>query len=174
VQVRTGSILDATNLLVNGEADLMLAYAHPDLPITLDATQFEYRTIGFEQLIAVSGVDDHGKATHSISAGKPFAYLAFNRALILGRVIETHLRTSAKGSKLKPRVVLEGDFAESLHECANLGLGIAWLPQTLVAQDLQRARLVNVQPKQSLAIEIRLYRARQGNRNTLSQGLFEE
>ena len=56
----------------------------------------------------------------------------------------------------------ESDFAESLHEQALQGAGMAWLPRALVAEDLKAGRLVLAdQNAEPIRFEIRLYRPRQ-------------
>ena len=66
----------------------------------------------------------------------------------------------------------ESDFAESLHEQALQGVGLAWLPRGLVGNDLQAARLVEAD-RQGAAIqfEIRMYRPR-SPRNALVQRIW--
>ena len=58
-------------------------------------------------------------------------------------------------------VVTESDFAESLHEQALQGAGVAWLPLALVATDLKAGRLVMAgESNEPIRYEIRLYRPR--------------
>ena len=69
-------------------------------------------------------------------------------------------------------MVTESDFAESLHEQALQGMGLAWLPRGLVGPALQGGRLVEADSKGvAVRFEIRLYRSR-SPRNELVQRIW--
>ncbi len=171
VHIKTGSVHDAAQLLEAGDADLLLTYAHPDFPITLDPALFEHRTVGHERLLPVCAADRKGRPLHAITPSKRFALLAFNQSLILGRIVESHLRIDQL--KLKAQTVVEADFAETLHECARLGLGVAWLPEILVRREIESGALAIAAKIAPIQIVVRIYRSRAPNRNALANALFE-
>ncbi len=90
--------------------------------------------------------------------------------LALSQVLQDGLSRDAREFFL--HTVTESDFAESLHEQALQGVGLAWLPRGLVGDDLRSGRLVAADP-QALAVrfEIRLYRNR-SPRNELVQKIW--
>ena len=73
------------------------------------------------------------------------------------------MRDSLARSKkvLHLNVITESDFAESLHEQALQGAGMAWLSLGLVAEDLKAGRLVRADADfEVIRFEVRLYKNR--------------
>jgi DNA-binding transcriptional LysR family regulator len=61
--------------------------------------------------------------------------LGYAPALALSQILQDGLGRSPR--ELHLHTVTESDFAESLHEQALQGVGLAWLPRGLVGNDLQ-------------------------------------
>lgn len=163
VQLRlmTGSIHDGAIALEQGGADFLLSFAHPRLALALDEQQFEAMTLGHDELVAVSIALPNGKPRHALpgTAAKPVKALSFAPQLALAQILQDSLTRSRQ--QLHLHVVTESDFAESLHEQALQGAGMAWLPRALVAADLKGGRLVLAgQTSEPIRYEIRLYRPR--------------
>ena len=163
VQLRlmTGSIHDGAIALEQGGADFLLSFAHPRLALALDDRQFEAMTLSHDELLAVSSALPNGKPRHALpgTASKPVKALSFAPQLALAQILQDSLNRAKQ--QLHLHVITESDFAESLHEQALQGAGMAWLPRALVAADLKAGRLVlagaTVEP---ICYEIRLYRPR--------------
>ena len=163
VQLRlmTGSIHDGAIALEQGGADFLLSFAHPRLALALDDQLFEAITLGNDELVAVSVALPNGKPRHAMpgTAAKPVKALSFAPQLALAQILQDGLTRSRQ--QLHLHVVTESDFAESLHEQALQGAGVAWLPRALVAADLKAGRLVLAnQIAEPIRYEIRLYRSR--------------
>lgn len=161
LRIVTGSIHEGATTLEQGGADFLLTFTHPRLPLVLDGQLFEGLTVGTDQLVAVSAPQANGKPQHALpgSARKPVPMLGYAPTLALSQILQDSLGRG--GADLHLRTVTESDFAESLHEQALQGVGVAWLPHALVANDLRSGRLV-LAGKQDAGIrfEIRLYRSR--------------
>ena len=163
VQLRlmTGSIHDGSIALEQGGADFLLSFAHPRLALALDEQQFEGVTLGHDELVAVSIALPNGKPRYSLpgTAAKPVKALSFAPQLALAQILQDSLNRSKQ--QLHLHVITESDFAESLHEQALQGAGMAWLPRALVAADLKAGRLVLAGlSSEPIRYEIRLYRSR--------------
>ena len=166
VQLRlmTGSIHDGAIALEQGGADFLLSFAHPRLALALDEQQFEAMTLGHDELVAVSIALPNGKPRYALpgTAAKPVKALSFAPQLALAQILQDGLIRSKQ--QLHLHVVTESDFAESLHEQALQGAGVAWLPRALVAADLKAGRLVLASQagasSEPIRYEIRLYRPR--------------
>jgi len=161
VRLMTGSIHDGVIALEQGGADFLLSFAHPRLALSLDDQQFEGMTLAHDELVAVSSPLPSRKPRHALpgTAGKPVKALSFAPQLALARILQDGLAKSRQPFHLQ--VITESDFAESLHEQALQGAGMAWLPRALVAADLKAGSLVlaglSTEP---IRYEIRLYRSR--------------
>jgi DNA-binding transcriptional LysR family regulator len=162
LRIATGSIHEGVTSLEQGAADFLLSYTHPRLPLVLDEGRFEAFTLAEEELVAVSAPQAHGKPRHALpgTARKPVPQLVYAPALALGQILQDMLSRETRQLHLQP--IIESDFAESLHEQALRGAGVAWLPASLVAGDLRSGRLVRADAKgAAMRFEIRLYRPRQ-------------
>jgi DNA-binding transcriptional LysR family regulator len=158
----TGAIQEGATALEQGAVDFLLSFTHPRLPFVLDEHLYEGVTIGTDELVAVSAPRAEGKPLHALpgTARKPVPALLYAPTLALSQILQDGL--SRSGGDLHLHAVTESDFAESLHEQALQGVGMAWLPRALVAGDLRDGRLVPADRKgAALRYEIRLYRPRQ-------------
>ncbi len=172
LRLLTGSIAEGATVLEQGGADFLLSYTHPRLPLVLDEQRFEGMTLGTDELVAVSAPRPDGKPLHALpgTAKKPVPVLGYAPALALSQVLQDGLGRSPR--ELHLHTVTESDFAESLHEQALQGVGLAWLPRGLVGNDLQAGRLVEADRKgTAIRFEIRLYRPRSA-RNALVQRIW--
>ena len=172
VQLRlmTGSIYDGAIALEQGSADFLLSFAHPRLALALDEQQFEGVTLGHDELVAVSQPLANGKPRHALpgTSTKPVRVLSFAPQLALAHILQDGLTRA--NQQLHLHVITESDFAESLHEQALQGAGMAWLPRALVAADLKAGGLVLAgKSAEPIRFEIRLYR----RRNTRKEHLLK-
>jgi DNA-binding transcriptional LysR family regulator len=159
--VRTTPMHDGTLMLVHGQVDFLFCYCPPDVRIQLDTEEFDYRHFRFETLIAVAAPDEQGQPLHRLPSSRldSVPYLSFADTLSLGRIVRAWLALTPFHKQLLP--VFESDFAESLRELALKGLGLAWLPGSLIENDLEAGRLVRADRQDNdIRFEVRIYRAR--------------
>ncbi len=164
----TGSIADGVTALEQGNADFLLSYTHPRLPLVLDEAHFESMAFGRDALVAVSCPQADGTALHTLpgSDKKPVHALSYTPTLALAQVLQDGIARQMHQRKqaLHLHTMFESDFAESLHEQAKEGAGMGWLPLSLVHADLQSGKLVYAsQPISSIPIEFRLFRPRKSS-----------
>jgi LysR family transcriptional regulator, hypochlorite-specific transcription factor HypT len=172
----TGSINDAVVALEQGHADFMLSYSHPRLQLALDPAAYDCITVAHEELVAVSAPATGsmaGEPMHSLpgTAKEPVPTLRYAPSLALHSILQDMLARDTRS--LFMHDVLESDFAESLHEQALNGQGVAWLPRSLVRADLQSGRLVLADPSGTPApFDVQLFRPR-NLRNPLAQTVWK-
>jgi DNA-binding transcriptional LysR family regulator len=161
LRILTGSIHDGATALEQGAADFLLSFTHPRLPLLLDEQAFEGITLGTDELVAVSAPRGDGQPQHALpgTARKPVPVLGYAPTLALSQILQDGL--SRQPREVHLHTVTESDFAESLHEQALQGTGLAWLPRGLVDGDLRSGRLVEADSQgAAVRFEIRLYRSR--------------
>lgn len=159
LRILTGSIHEGATALEQGAADFLLSFTHPRLPLLLDEQTFEGVTLGTDELVAVSAPRADGQPQHALpgTASEPVPVLGYAPTLALSQILQDGLSRSTREMHLY--TVTESDFAESLHEQALRGVGLAWLPRGLVNGDLRSGRLVEADPASAaVRFEIRLYR----------------
>ncbi len=165
LRLLTGSIAEGVVALEQGAADFLLAYTHPRLPLVLDDASFESLPFGRDELIAVSAPQSNGKPLHALpgTAKNPVHTLGYTSTLALAQVQQDGLQRQMQIAKQPwhQHLIFEADFAESLHEQALQGAGMAWLPRSLVHHDLAQGRLVSAHAQGNpIPIEFRLFRPR--------------
>ena len=161
LRILTGSIHEGATALEQGAADFLLSFTHPRLPLLLDEQSFEGVTLGTDELVAVCAPRADGQPQHVLpgTARQPVPVLGYAPTLALSQILQDGLSRNSREMHLHTAV--ESDFAESLHEQALQGVGLAWLPRGLVNGDLRSGRLVEADSAgAAVRFEIRLYRPR--------------
>jgi DNA-binding transcriptional LysR family regulator len=154
-------------MLLQSQVQFVMSHAHEQSSSQLLAHDFPFVRVGSDQLIAVSAPDASGRPRHdlvhamagSATPGSAVPVLGYSAESGLGRILREVrgpvIERSAANS------VFTAHLASVLRTMALDGRGLAWLPQTLIAQDLTAGRLVEAAPSQwRISLEIRLYRDR--------------
>lgn len=155
--VRTTAMQQAAQMLVQGQADFALLYHHPTLAPGLDTRQFHYLHVASDKLVPVSRTDATGAARYPFQSNSPMPYLAYARPLALGRLVEDHLANHRQAPRLHRQV--ECDSADAVHEYALKGLGVAWLPWSMVHADCKSGMLALAgSAAMEIRFDVRIYR----------------
>ncbi|MDD2544849.1 MAG: LysR family transcriptional regulator [Burkholderiaceae bacterium] len=155
--IRTRALADTVAMLERNEADFSLVYHHPALAVRLDARQFSHVTVASDRLVPVSRTTAQGLALHRFGPDKPVPYLAYAPQLALGRLVEDHLAQNPHAPRLQR--VVECDSADAHYEYVQKGLGVAWLPWSMVHADCQAQRLAPAgDARLEVRFDVRLYR----------------
>lgn len=156
VRILTRSLADTVLLLEQHAADFSLLYHHPALALRLDARQFNHLTLASDKLVPVSRADAQGGALHAFGP-RPVPYLAYAHSLALGRLVEDHLSQHPQAPTLHRHV--ECDSADALYEYVLKGLGVAWLPWSMVHADCKSGQLAMAGDRRmEVRFDVRLYR----------------
>jgi DNA-binding transcriptional LysR family regulator len=169
---RVGStdVRDAIASLAAHDTDLVLCYYHPQAPIMLDALQYDFLTLGRESMLPVSAPNDAGLPMHALPGrnGRPVRFLSYSDETFMHRVVKIILARNQQPCFLD--ACYETAVSLLLRKMAQLGHGMAWLPESLVQEDLASGRLVAAGDEHWVTeIEIRAYRARENNNPLLQQ-----
>ena len=153
----TRSLADVVRMLEQDEADFALLYHHTALALRLDARRFTHVTVATDRLVPVSRADARGEAIHLFSSGQPTPYLAYAPTLAMGRLVDDHLAHNPRAPQLQRLV--ECDSADAQYEYVRKGLGVAWLPWSMVHRDCASGQLARAGDKaMEVKFDVRLYR----------------
>lgn len=142
-------------LLLSGQSQFMLCHQHPAAPGRLDARQFRSVRVGEDVLVPVAAPDAGFRLPGRPEA--PLPYLAYAEGSALGRAVDVAL--AARAAWLTP--VFMARQAVLLRGMAQEGRGVAWLPRTLVRDDLERGTLAAAGGEDwAVAVEVHLFRPR--------------
>jgi DNA-binding transcriptional LysR family regulator len=147
--------------MLHGRAQFLLCHAHRQVPGGLDPSSFASLRVGSDALVPVSAPDKSGRPRHQLSeAGKKrLPLLAYSAESGLGRIIRTLRGTVLDAARAEP--VFTAHLATVLKTMALDGRGVAWLPLSLIQEDLREIRLVEAGPPDwRVEIDIRLFRNR--------------
>ncbi|RYF34741.1 MAG: LysR family transcriptional regulator [Comamonadaceae bacterium] len=156
VQLMSDVLQRCETLMLQSKVQFVLSHAHPKAQGALDVEPYRSARIGEDMLIAVSAPGAQGHALHRL-ADTVVPVLAYTQESGLGRILRAVI-----GKRLEPmpvQVVFTAHLASVLRTMALDGRGIAWLPRTLVEDDIASGRLLPAASDDwSVLLEIRLYR----------------
>jgi DNA-binding transcriptional LysR family regulator len=149
-------------MLLESQVQFVMSHAHPQSSSELVVQGFPFVRVGSDLLIPVSAPDARGRPRHALAeatTGSPLPLLGYSTESGLGRILrEVH------GTALERRPahsVFTAHLASVLRSMALDGRGMAWLPRTLIRDDVTSGRLVEAAPQEwTIELEIRLYRDR--------------
>lgn len=159
VQTMSDSSRGCEDLMLQRRVQFVLCYGDAAAPGRLDDGQFPMVQLGQDELMPVSAPDPAGAPQHALANGQKVPVLGYGEASGLGRILRQRLRALFEPEGVS--VVFTAHHGILLKTMALEGRGVAWLPMTLVADDLRAGRLVDAaHGKHRVPLEIRLYRQR--------------
>ncbi|MFO8046072.1 MAG: LysR substrate-binding domain-containing protein [Halomonas sp.] len=148
---------EAIHVLREGKCDLMLAYYDPYASMQLDSEVFPSFSIGQVKMLPVSLPNEDGTPRFPLEGSESIPYLAYTQGAFLGSSVRMLLKNDAV--RLRLRTVYETAMAEGLKGMVVQGLGLAWIPDFCIREELKSGRLVRAGGKEwDVPLEIRLYR----------------
>jgi len=164
------NVHDSILMLVNGNCELMLAYHHPELALHLDPTRYEYLTVGYDLFMPVRRVAKRANGQDRLpgTARQPVPLIGYTSTTYFARCLALVLRRRGNTAVLQP--YFESDMAEVLKKMALTSNGIAWLPRSLIDDELASGALEPAgEQRWTLDLELRLYRDRNNASPLLAQ-----
>lgn len=156
------------DLMLQRRVQFVLCHGHPDVPGRLDEAQYPMLHLSGDVLLPVSAATAPGQALHAIVQDGAVPVLAYSEASGLGRIMRARLRgvfTDGPQATVPNgvAVVFTAHHAILLKTMALEGRGVAWLPQSLITEELRAGTLVSAGDSAwNVPVEIRLYRQRAG------------
>lgn len=160
-QVKADNLHDCVRDLEEGAVDLLVCYTHPGLPLQLSAERYPSLTLAHDVLTPVARAGSDGRPVHALRSGVAGAvpWLSYTADAQLGRMAALALDTAEPPLAVHP--VFESALVEALRAMALEGLGVAWLPGSLIADDLNHKRLVRAGPASlDVPLRVRVYAER--------------
>ena len=159
VQLMSDVLQRCEALMLNGKVQFLLSHAHAAAHGVLDSAPFTSTQIGTDVLLPLSVADGQGNAMHPLrdEAGHVVPILRYSDESGLGRIM--HALLDRRLDQFTNRTVFTAHLASVLRPMVLDGRGIAWLPKTLVEDDLRSGALAPAAgPEWSIPVAIKLYR----------------
>lgn len=146
-------------LMLQGRVQFLLCHWHAQVPGRLDAASHRSVSVGGDTLVPVSSPGKSGKPRHLLSAsGKRAPVLAYSSESGLGRIVRALHSDTLETSRNGP--VFTAHLASVLKTMALDGRGVAWLPLSLIGEELATGRLVAAGGAEwAIELDIRLFRS---------------
>jgi DNA-binding transcriptional LysR family regulator len=161
VQLISDVMQQCEALMQQGRVQFLLCHGHEQVPNRLDPASHRWAVVGHDALLPVSAPDASGRPRHSLddSGGKPVPLLEYSAESGIGRLVRALRGSALAGAHAQS--ALTAHLASVLKTMALDGRGVAWLPRSLIADDLAAGRLVAAGGAQwAIEVEIRLFRPR--------------
>lgn len=171
-RLRADNLPNCLKDLDDGEVDFVIAYASEYARTPRGYPALESVVIGQDTLIPVCKRRSDGLPLFEFSevSSLEIPYLRFGADAPIGQHIEPLLAANDLTGRL--RVVYENSMAGALRIRAREGTGVAWLPRSLVAPDLEAGLLTRTgDPAWEIGLDVRLYRLRE-NANDLTREIW--
>lgn len=162
VQIHSDSLQGCEALMLQRSVQFLLCHTHPQVPGRLEDAQYPSKRIGQDRLVPLSIRDGAGRPRHSIGNPDGVPILGYHGASGLGRIVRSRLKSIVTGTE-GFRTMFLAHHATVLKTMALEGRGVAWLPRSLVEQELRAGTLVEAgDDRWAIPLDIRLYRQRMG------------
>ena len=169
VRLLSDVLAHCETLLLQSQVQFVLAHTHALAPGKLQAAGFASVQIGSDVLLPVSAPDAKGQPLHKLtntntntnskSKTKPVQMLGYSPESGMGGILQEVCGPAL--TSLPMRVSFTAQLASVLRTMALDGRGMAWLPETLVSEDLESGRLVPAASDEwRVVLEVRLFRDR--------------
>ncbi len=127
-------------LIAQGRVHFLLCHAHPQVPGRLDPADFPSVQVGTDVLLPVCAPGRAGKPRHALEGGGSVPLLGYSSESGLGRIVRALRGEALERAAAGP--VFTAHLATLLKTMALEGRGVAFLPRTLIEDELAGGRLV--------------------------------
>lgn len=161
VQLVSDVLQRCESLMLQRKVQFVLAHTHRLAKGDLDADPYLSTQVGRDLLIPVTLPDSKGKPQQRIGgrSASEIPVLQYTDESGLGRIVRAVVGPRLDAASV--RVAFTAHLASVLRTMVLDGRGVAWLPETLVGEDLAAGRLVAAAGGDwSIPLDIRLYRDR--------------
>ena len=145
--------------MLQRRAQYLLCHGHPAVANRLDDAQFMFAKVGEDRLIPVTAAAASGEPMHALGKAKNLPVLMYGEASGIGQIMRSVMRAELEAGHFT--TVFTAHHAVLLKTMALEGRGIAWLPQSLIVNELEARRLVPAgDARWTVPIDVRLFRPR--------------
>lgn len=171
-RLRADDLPNCLQDLEAGAVDFVIAYESRQSSSVASSRDIESLRIGQDSLLPVSKAGPDGRPMFDLDRKGPVTipYLRFGASAPISQHIDPLLDAKDLHSRLQ--VVYENSMAGALRIRVREGIGIAWLPKSLVAPDIEAGFVVPTGSRQwEIELDIKLHRIRR-HANSLTNRIW--
>jgi len=143
VRVRSGTRNDCLLNLIKQEVQFTLTYEEAGEQPFFDTSSAEQLLLGYETYIPVAKVGDSLDVQQQID-DQSFLIINYPASVYLGKVQQKNV-FSQLDANIRLQTVAEAGLVQAVAEFVKHGLGVGWLPKSLVAKELEIGELVSLE-----------------------------
>lgn len=142
IRLRSANFDECIHLLLSRQADIALVYRSAVAPVRVDMTGLEVLPVSADRLIPVFG-RAHLEGLNDRFVKGELPIVVYPNDAFLGRVLDRSI-LPALGAASRYIPLAETALTLAALELAMEGVGVAWVPETLVTQRIARGELVDL------------------------------
>jgi LysR family transcriptional regulator, hypochlorite-specific transcription factor HypT len=136
-RLRVDDLPDCISSFLAGDVDFLIAYNNPLIDGCAGGAISDAIEIGTDRLVPVCKPDENGRPLFSLDdeTSTSLPHIGFSPGSALGKLFSRHMAGRIDRDRLKP--VYQNSMVGALRVRAWNGSGVSWLPQSLIAADIQ-------------------------------------
>ena len=161
IQMISDNLVACEELMLQRRVQFLLCHGHSSVPCRLDDVQFAFARVSDDVLLPVAAPLASGGPQYWIddSLKKTQPILTYSQESGLGRIMRALMPSALEEEPFT--TVFTAHHAVLLKTMVMEGRGIAWLPQSLIKDELSSGKLLAAgSPQWHIPVNIRLYRQR--------------
>ena len=137
IQLISENLSDSVELFTQGKVDYLFCYGHDKLNLPIAQNKFASITVGKDLLVPVTIPDQNKHPLFCLpgTTKNPLPYIAYEHESIFGQAVDHLVKDSNHNCFLSRRY--ENTYSNTLKSMVREGLGLAWLPESIVKQDFE-------------------------------------
>ena len=141
-----GNRADCIEMMLGGQADLLICYETPKLASMVPASIAERLATARDEIVIVATPNATGKSLPSQREGEPLSLLGYPHESFFGELVWDQIMPKL-AAQFRLEIVCVSAFTSALRAMALAGRGATCLPLHLVKNDLETKRLVTFKAK---------------------------
>jgi DNA-binding transcriptional LysR family regulator len=136
IRLLSDNMNECERIMLEGRAQFLLCHYHANSRVRLDMQNYRHIELASDRLIPVSGRDSGGRSLYDISSAtdEVVPHLSFEEKSGMGRILASSLAIRTEALRLQP--VFSSHLAMALKALAIEGKGVAWIPESLAADEM--------------------------------------
>ena len=159
--VRTdfGNVSDYLAGLEEGVVDFFICYEDPSRTIVNYTEKFQSLLLGVESLVPVTVPDGEGNPLFWLPGCKPGSSIPYLHTNAKPSLWPIKHQLETRYAELEFVPVYETSIATAIRAMVIEGYGVAWIPKSIIAKDLENGQLVRAAEEENdILLDIKIYR----------------